>query len=80
MVNNYTPENLDVSYANFGVGQGSVTVTVVNYQHQFVGSNHRYFNCDDWLPNNTHRGEDRHCPRHSPLNQAALPNPWFTQL
>ena len=36
MVNNLTPENLDVSYSNFGVGQGSVTVTVVNYQHQFV--------------------------------------------
>jgi hypothetical protein len=36
MVNNLTPENLDVSYSNFGVGQGSVTVSVTNYQHQFV--------------------------------------------
>ena len=36
MVNNLTPENLDVHYSNFGVGQGSVAVTVTGYQHQFV--------------------------------------------
>lgn len=36
MVNNLTINNLDVNYSNFGVGQGTVTVTVTNYQHQFV--------------------------------------------
>lgn len=36
MVNNLTPANLDVQYSNFGVGQGSVSVTVINYQHVFV--------------------------------------------
>ncbi|HKR58777.1 MAG TPA: TadE family protein [Pyrinomonadaceae bacterium] len=36
MVNNLTPTNLDVEYSNFGVGQGSVSVTVTGYQHQFV--------------------------------------------
>lgn len=36
MVNNLTVDNLDVTYSNFGVGQGSVTVSVTNYQHQFV--------------------------------------------
>lgn len=36
MVNNLTPTNLDVQYSNFGVGQGSVSVTVTGYQHQFV--------------------------------------------
>lgn len=36
MVNNLTPANLDVHYTNFGVGQGSVAVTITNYQHTFV--------------------------------------------
>jgi Flp pilus assembly protein TadG len=36
MVNNLTPANLDVQYTNFGVGQGTVAVTITNYQHQFV--------------------------------------------
>ena len=36
MVNNLTPANLDVQYNNFGVGQGSVTVSITNYQHTFV--------------------------------------------
>ena len=36
LVNNLTPENLDVQYTNFGVGVGTVAVTVTNYQHQFV--------------------------------------------
>jgi Flp pilus assembly protein TadG len=36
MVNNLTPTNLDVEYSNFGVGQGSVAVTITGYQHQFV--------------------------------------------
>ncbi len=36
MVNNLTPANLDVEYTNFGVGRGTVAVTITNYQHQFV--------------------------------------------
>ena len=36
MVNNLTPANLNVQYSNFGVGQGSVSVTVTSYTHQFV--------------------------------------------
>jgi len=36
MVNNLTTDNIDVTYSNFGVGQGSVAVTITNYQHQFV--------------------------------------------
>jgi Flp pilus assembly protein TadG len=36
MVNNLTPTNLDIQYSNFGVGQGSVSVTVTGYQHTFV--------------------------------------------
>lgn len=36
MVNNLTPANLNVQYTNFGVGQGSVSVTITSYQHQFV--------------------------------------------
>lgn len=36
MVNDLTPTNLDVQYSNFGVGQGSVAVTITGYQHTFV--------------------------------------------
>ena len=36
MVNNLTPENIDVQYNNFGVGQGSVAIRITNYQHTFV--------------------------------------------
>lgn len=36
MVNNLTPTNLDVQYTDFGVGQGSVSVSITGYQHQFV--------------------------------------------
>jgi Flp pilus assembly protein TadG len=36
MVNGLTPANLDVQYTNFGVGQGTVAVTVTNYEFQFV--------------------------------------------
>jgi Flp pilus assembly protein TadG len=36
MVNNLTPANLDVTYSDFGVGRGSVSVTVTNYTHTFV--------------------------------------------
>jgi Flp pilus assembly protein TadG len=36
MVNNLTTDNIDVTYNNFGVGQGSVAVTITNYQHTFV--------------------------------------------
>lgn len=36
MVNNLTPANIDVQYSNFGVGQGSVAITITSYQHTFV--------------------------------------------
>jgi Flp pilus assembly protein TadG len=36
LVNGLTPANLDIHYTNFGVGQGTVAVTVTNYQFQFV--------------------------------------------
>ena len=36
MVNGLTPNNINVQYTNFGVGQGTVAVTVTNYQFQFV--------------------------------------------
>ncbi|MDQ3474400.1 MAG: pilus assembly protein [Acidobacteriota bacterium] len=36
MVNDLTPDNIDVQYNNFGVGQGSVAVKIMNYQHQFI--------------------------------------------
>ena len=36
MVNNLTPANIDVQYSNFGVGQGSVAISITNYQHTFV--------------------------------------------
>lgn len=36
MVNGLTPENLEVHYTDFGVGNGTVAVTVTNYQFQFV--------------------------------------------
>ena len=36
MVNNLTTANLDVQYSDFGVGRGSVSVTVTNYTHTFV--------------------------------------------
>lgn len=36
MVNNLTPANIDVQYNNFGVGQGTVAITITNYQHTFV--------------------------------------------
>ncbi len=36
MVNGLTPNNLNVQYTDFGVGQGTVAVTVTNYQFQFV--------------------------------------------
>ena len=36
LVNNLTPENLDVQYTDFRVGGGTVSITVTGYQHQFV--------------------------------------------
>lgn len=36
MVGDLTPANLNVQYTDFGVGQGTVAVTVTNYQFQFV--------------------------------------------
>lgn len=36
LVNNLTPENLNVQYTNFRVGDGTVAVTVTDYDFQFV--------------------------------------------
>ncbi|MGI8735216.1 MAG: TadE family protein [Pyrinomonadaceae bacterium] len=36
LVNNLTPENLNVQYTDFRVGDGTVAVTVTNYEFQFV--------------------------------------------
>jgi Flp pilus assembly protein TadG len=36
MVNGLTPDNLNVQYTDFGVGAGTVAVTVTNYEFQFV--------------------------------------------
>jgi len=36
MVTNLTPANLNVHYSDFGVGQGSVAVSLTNYQHTFI--------------------------------------------
>ncbi len=36
MVNNLTTANLNVQYTDFGVGAGTVAVTITNYQFQFV--------------------------------------------
>lgn len=36
MVNNLTPTNFNVQYSDFGVGRGSVSVTITSYTHTFV--------------------------------------------
>lgn len=36
MVNGLTPGNINVKYTDFGVGNGTVAVTITNYQFQFV--------------------------------------------
>jgi Flp pilus assembly protein TadG len=36
MVDNLTPDNIDVTYQDFGLGEGTVGVTIKNYQFQFV--------------------------------------------
>jgi hypothetical protein len=36
LVNNLTPANLVVEYQQFGLGEGTVAVTVQNYQFQFA--------------------------------------------
>jgi Flp pilus assembly protein TadG len=36
MVNDLTPDNIDVTYNGFGLGEGTVGVTIKNYQFKFV--------------------------------------------
>jgi Flp pilus assembly protein TadG len=36
VVNNLTPANVQVQYSNFGLGAGTVSVSIINYQFQFV--------------------------------------------
>lgn len=36
MVTDLTPANVNVQYNGFGVGEGSVTVSITNYQFQFI--------------------------------------------
>lgn len=36
MVNDLTPANIDVRYQGFGLGEGTVGVTIQNYQFQFA--------------------------------------------
>lgn len=36
LVTDLTPTNLNVQYSGFGVGQGTVAVTITNYQFKFV--------------------------------------------
>jgi Flp pilus assembly protein TadG len=36
LVNNLTTANLNVQYTDFGLGSGTVAVTVTNYQFQFI--------------------------------------------
>jgi Flp pilus assembly protein TadG len=36
LVTDLTPENLRIQYTNFGVGSGTVAVTITNYQFKFV--------------------------------------------
>jgi Flp pilus assembly protein TadG len=36
LVTNLTPANLNVQYKDFGVGEGTVAVTITNYQFKFV--------------------------------------------
>ena len=36
VVNNLTPANVQVQYSNFGLGSGTVSVSITGYQFQFV--------------------------------------------
>lgn len=36
LVNNLTPDKINVDYTAFGVGEGSVTITITGYQFQFI--------------------------------------------
>jgi Flp pilus assembly protein TadG len=36
LVNNLTTDQVNVTYTNFGLGDGSVSVTITGYQFQFV--------------------------------------------
>ena len=36
LINNLTTANVNVQYSNFGLGEGTVSVSITNYQFQFV--------------------------------------------
>ena len=36
LVNNLTTSNVEVQYSNFGLGAGTVSVSIANYQFQFI--------------------------------------------
>ena len=36
LINNLSTTNVDVNYSTFGVGEGTVNVSITNYQFQFV--------------------------------------------
>ena len=36
LINNLSTVNVDVNYSTFGVGEGTVSVSITNYQFQFV--------------------------------------------
>jgi Flp pilus assembly protein TadG len=36
LINNLSTANVDVNYSTFGVGEGTVSVSITNYQFQFV--------------------------------------------
>lgn len=36
LINNLSTANVDVNYSTFGVGEGTATVNITNYQFQFV--------------------------------------------
>ncbi|HEX8651859.1 MAG TPA: TadE family protein [Pyrinomonadaceae bacterium] len=36
LVNNLATENIKIAYSNFGLGDGSVSVTITNYKFQFI--------------------------------------------
>src|ERR1051325_6182832 len=36
LVDNLTPANVNVQYSNFGLGEGTVSVSITNYQFQFI--------------------------------------------
>jgi Flp pilus assembly protein TadG len=36
LVNNLTTSNVEIQYSNFGLGAGTVSVSIANYQFQFI--------------------------------------------